>query len=166
MKNTQPRIEISPRQTDRFLDVASWFVLVAVWTVALYGIATLPDTIATHFNFHGEPDGWGSPLFLLFMPVVATLLVPLLTWLNQRPHIFNYPVKITHENAKEQYLKATRLIRTLKFSTVMVFLGIELMMWLSADGTVRPRAIWMLPAILLLILGPVAVYLFSSTRKG
>lgn len=165
MKNTQPLLKIEPSQTDRLLDVAGWIVLAATWFVAFHGLFTLPSSVATHFNFHGEPDGWGSPLFLLFLPALASIMIPLLTWLNQRPHLFNYPAKITLENARQHYTRATRFIRTLKLSLGLVFLGIELMMRLSADGSVKPNAAWMLPAIVFLVMGPLVMYLYNSSRK-
>ena len=49
----------------RSLIITSLCILLPVITgAALWG--RLPDQIATHFNWHGEPDGWSSKIFAVF----------------------------------------------------------------------------------------------------
>jgi hypothetical protein len=46
-----------------------------------------------------------------------------MTVLNRFPHIFNYTTTITEENALREYTRATRLVRYLKLTMVLI-LGI------------------------------------------
>lgn len=160
----QPRLSIQPAKVDRILDAVSWAVLSVMWGIGLWGTFTLPETIPVHFNFRGQPDGYGSPLFILGLPVLTTLMVAGMTWLNRYPHIFNYPVKITPENALRQYTNATRLIRLMKLTVAVLFLGISLMIILSAGGIIEGPGIWFVPAILLIVYLPLAVYIRRSFR--
>ncbi|MEG4037244.1 hypothetical protein QUA03_25885 [Microcoleus sp. S36b_A4] len=48
------------------------------------------------------------------MPVVAAIIFALLTAVSRYPHTFNYPVPITSENARRQYLLGRGLLVWLK----------------------------------------------------
>jgi hypothetical protein len=56
-----------------------------------------------------------------------------MTLLNKFPHVFNYPKKITNQNAERQYTIATRLVRYLKFIVVFTF-SIVVFMTAPAEG--------------------------------
>ena len=49
-----------------------------------------------------------------------------MTVLNRFPHLFNYPVTITEQNAEKQYQYAKTMLSTLKFTTIGLFLYIQL----------------------------------------
>jgi uncharacterized membrane protein len=54
----------------------------ASWAFAAWLYGRLPERVPVHWNLAGEPDRWGSPLeSVLVVPVVITLLVPLLALL-------------------------------------------------------------------------------------
>lgn len=120
LRDQRPKITIEPTQTDRLLEglAATGLLLLLLLPIAYYG--DLPDSIPQHFNAAGEVDRYGSKASLWFLPGMGVFLYVLLTVLNRWPHIFNYPVKITAENAEKQYRMATRLLRILK--TVILFL--------------------------------------------
>ena len=48
----------------RILEILSWIILGLSFLVAVYGMFTLPDVIATHYNVRGEVDDYGSPATL------------------------------------------------------------------------------------------------------
>lgn len=60
-------------RTHRTLFAVAWLLLLASFAAALYGIHTLPDTIATHFTLDGTPDEYGSPTTLLILPAIMTV---------------------------------------------------------------------------------------------
>lgn len=55
------------------------------------------------------------------LPAIGFILYVGLTVLNMFPHVFNYPVKITEENAEKQYNIATQAIRVLKVLIAFMF---------------------------------------------
>ena len=56
----------------------------------LFGVAIwdkLPETIAIHFNFYGEPDGYASKGFAVFgLPVMMVLIQAFCCFLNDKNH--------------------------------------------------------------------------------
>ena len=85
-----------------------------------------------------------------------------LTILNMFPVIFNYPVKITQENALKQYTNATRLIRYLKLVIVLIFGIIAFNMIQNAQGHEEGMGIWVLPLMPGLIFIPLIIYIGLS----
>ena len=74
-------------------------VLYWITNAALHGAEPLPDRIPTHFDISGQPNAWGTPGFLWFLPVVAAGLYVLLTVLGSiRFRRYNLPVAVTEAN--------------------------------------------------------------------
>ncbi len=107
----RPKLKLKLTAYDKALEALGWAMLVATWSITIASYAKLPATIATHFNFMGMADSFGSKINILLLPSMATVLFVGLTILNLYPNIFNYPTSITEENAFRQYRNATRLIR-------------------------------------------------------
>ena len=74
-------------------------VLFWITYAALNGPERLPDRIPTHFDISGQPNAWGSPGFLWFLPAVAAGIYLLLTVLGSiRFRRYNLPVAVTRRN--------------------------------------------------------------------
>lgn len=91
----------------------------------------LPDSIPQHYNARGEADGFGSKRIIWALPVIGAFLFGLLTLLSRMPHIYNYPLQITEENAPYQYKLAARMIRMLKALILLMF---AFLTWKMIDG--------------------------------
>jgi hydrogenase-4 membrane subunit HyfE len=72
-------------------------------------------------------DNWSATKIksVLFLPVVNIVLYLVLTVLSRLPHIHNYMVNITEENAYYQYSNSIQLLRILKLimSAVLTYIG-------------------------------------------
>ena len=68
----------------RILELGAWLILLASLLVAVYGVRTLPEEIATHFALDGTPDGYGSPAILFLTP---PLIVPCLGIVTLMAHL-------------------------------------------------------------------------------
>lgn len=162
----RPKIKLEWTFLDRILEITGWFALVGLWILLkVADYPDLPDTIPTHFNTFGQVDGHGGKITLLILPVIATVLFFGMTILNMFPAIFNYPVKITQENALKQYTNATRLIRYLKLVIVVVFGIIGFSMIQNAQGKAEGMGIWVLPLMLGLIFIPLIIYISWSFKN-
>lgn len=161
----RPKLKITLSTTDRILEGAGWLGLVFIWLIAIYGYVALPETIPVHFDAKGNPDAYGGKISLLFLPALTTALHILMTVLNRSPHIFNYPVKITEENALHQYTLATRFMRWMKLGIVLVFLIIMLSVYLSALNAKTDSGPWLVVFVLLATTIPMVIYLIKSTKK-
>jgi hypothetical protein len=100
--------------------------------------------------------------FFLIPCIVVTTVYLLLTWLTQYPHIFNYPVTITQQNAFRQYVLAIRLLRFLKLVVVLGFLGLTIIISLGKGL----NGAWTAPVILGLTIIPLILYFIASRRIG
>jgi len=118
---TRPRIKIELTTTDKFVEIIGWCALLAIWVMTIMGYSKLPDVVPTHYNFAGEAGGFEEKGMIWSWAIIATILFVGMTIVNKYPHIFNYPVKITEENALRQYTIATRLVRYMKLFVVLTF---------------------------------------------
>ncbi len=161
----RPKIKIERTPTDNILEIMGWVALAGLWILTLVNYSDLPDTIPTHFNGAGKVDNYSGKATLFMLPIIATLAYIGLTVLNNYPHIFNYPTKLTAENALRQYTSATRMIRYLKFVIVLVFSLIVFMTLRTAAGESEGLGAWFLPFTLGLIFIPLGIFVIQSFRK-
>ncbi|MEP6646056.1 MAG: DUF1648 domain-containing protein [Saprospiraceae bacterium] len=161
----RPKIELEITQTDRALEVAGYAALAFLWIFTIYADSNLPETIPVHFSISGEINDYGSKMTLWILPVIGTLVFGLLTILNRIPSAFNYPVKITPENAERQYKNAIQMLRSLKLCIVLVMILAIYMIYTSAKNQSAKNTEWFLPVILILsFLGP--IYFVVKAIKG
>jgi Protein of unknown function (DUF1648) len=112
------RLEIVPRVLV-VVGIAVCIVqLVLVWDA-------LPASVPIHFGVTGRPDRYGSKSVLLILPAVAVALTLLLTLVARFPQSFNYPVRVTPENAPRLYRQGRLLLAWLNVLVVWLFAAIE-----------------------------------------
>lgn len=162
---TRPKLIIPLEKHDLIVIWLTWIAIFALWIIAVYGFVHLPETIPVHFNVKGEADGFGGKWSLFFLPALGIVMVVGLSILNRYPEIFNYPVKITPENAERQYKLATRLIRYVNLSMALMFLLITLMQVKSAAVQSTKGFEFVLPLVLLLSFVPLPVYFVVSMGR-
>lgn len=136
-KENRPKIRIEMEQADWILEALSVCGLLLLFLLPAAYYRDLPAIIPQHFNASGEADGYGAKSTLWFLPAIGLVLFLALTAINRAPHIFNYPVKITPENAEHQYRLATRLIRMLKVAVLLLF---TYLCWEMMQGALRGKA--------------------------
>jgi uncharacterized membrane protein len=161
----RPVVAISMGAADWVPEVITLAALLFMAFLLIFEYPHLPSTIPTHFNFQGTADGWGSKETIFFMPAIFLLTAILLTVLCKYPHTFNYPVAITAANASRQYALAISLLRWMKAEIALIFAYIE---WITVQSAINARSsmgIWFALAVMLLLLGTIAAYIFLATRR-
>ena len=160
---TRPILKTKFRKADFILEALAILALIATWVFPVITYNSLANTIPTHFGLKGEADGWGSKSVIFLLPVINILLFTGLTILNKYPHKFNYPVKVTEENAILLYNKGTRFLRILKVSVVLLFLLIE--SFICSSSQYKQLPIWFLPLVLMVpvLLPIVLAFSFSPS---
>jgi uncharacterized membrane protein len=162
--NQRPHLKPVCTDGDKFVEILAFGVLVFMWTYCLATYAKLPDTIPTHFTFRGEVDECGSKSTFWLLPGVATLLYCVMTGISFFPWKFNFPVKITLENALRQYTLSIRMLRYLKLVLEVTFAVILLQIARAIQGGRMGLGFWFLPLLLGLTLIPSIVYVFLALR--
>lgn len=160
----RPIIKLPLTGYEKILEILSGLgvLFCVIITVAAWRI--IPAEIPTHFGGTGTPDSWGGKESLVLLPVGSIILYALLTVINKYPHTFNYPWRITEENAKRQYLNARYLLALLKTEIILVFAYIQLMTILVALGKARGLGSLFLPVFLVIIFGTIGVYFYKARR--
>jgi uncharacterized membrane protein len=162
----RPKIDIELSLPDRIAEAVCVITLIFLWVFTLTNLPHMPDSIPVHFNSEGEADGYGGKFSILFLPILSTILYAGMTILNRYPHIFNYTVKISPENAGFQYTIATRLIRYLKTIIVVMFSFIVYKTVKTATGQAEGLGIGFLPVFLVLIFTLIIYYLIRASKQG
>ena len=131
-------------------------LLAAIFYLTVVNYPSLPDSIPTHFNFRGLPDGWGSKTEIFIYPGISLLVyilitvISLATAVSSNPLRFiNLPVKIKQplNSAQVEELRLT-MVRCL-FALKTLILGLDtylLYVTLEAgfNRTNGPAAQWLI----------------------
>ncbi len=164
MEESRPRIVLPLGPVDHVLEWGGWVTLLIFWVLLFDAYEALPQTIPVHYGVDGLPDSFGDKQTILLIPAIASLLFIGITLLNRHPEIFNYPVQITPENAPTHYLRATRMLRFLKWAVLLIFGMIAWSTIQTANNQTKGIGAWFLPMVLCLVLIPVFVFLWQSFR--
>lgn len=163
---SRPRIHLPLNYWDWGMEALCIFAFLAMAWLFYTEFSSLPEHIPVHFNFRGEPDRFGPRSTLILLPLIAVLLYVLLTLVGNYPHTYNYPQKITEENARKQYRLATRLVRVLK---VIILLSFAYFISLAIDSARAGGSVlsgFILPVFLIAIFLPIAVYYWKSRQAA
>ncbi len=161
----RPKVNVSLSPLDKILESVGKLLIIIIWGLTLFVYFKLPTIIPTHFNAAGQPDGHGNKLTILILPIIATLLYFGLSKLNQFPQSFNYITTITEENAEKQFTIATRMLRILKISLLIIFSHIILFTYLTTIGITNGLGVGFLPFTLGLALIPIIFYIRQSFKS-
>ena len=116
-----PKIKIKMQPSDYILELAAVGGLVFLVGATYYYYPTLPERIPTRFNFQGEPEAFGAKSSIWIFPGMAFLLYVILTVTNFFPQTFNFPCKVTEENAERLYRFSMRIVRWAKALILLSF---------------------------------------------
>jgi uncharacterized membrane protein len=108
-----PQITIQKTRLDRYLELLTLTLALGSLFYAIYYWSELPPEVPVHFNIEGEPDRTGAAWVLFIIPALNVLLAIFLLLAYRYPHKFNYPVKVTEENAAQLYRTSTNMFRLL-----------------------------------------------------
>jgi len=161
MNTKRPRIKVPFETVDIIVELISITLLILMWGYCIINYFKLPDTIATHFNAVGEPDGFGSKQTIWIIPIVTTVMYIGLFILNKYPHMHNYMINITEENALKNYRFSTRIVRVVNFLCVLLMTYITYMIVESAFGKQFNLGTWFVPIVIgVSIILPIIIFVY------
>ena len=128
----------------------------------LYFYKELPDSIPTHFNAKGEPDGFSQKHMAWLMPTVAFVTYISLVVVKRFPRFLSSPVKITKENANVQRRIGVNLVTALNIIIVMILFYISYSTIEIALGNKADLGVYFLPVMIIALLVPTGLYLHQS----
>lgn len=88
-----------------FVEVLAWIVMAAAFAVAAYGMKTLPEQIAVHYDINGQVDEYGSPASLFILPAIILLCLALISFVAHfvKPQHWNMPFEVREANSDRVY---------------------------------------------------------------
>lgn len=161
----RPRIKPEMGPADWMLEAFALIALISLIGYVVYCYPKLPAIIPTHFNAAGVADDHGSKISILFLPGISLFIYVLMTLINLVPHTFNFPGKITPQNALRQYTLATRMIRYLKTIIILLFFYISYTTTCVVFDMVAGLGLWFMPVFLGLVMIPIISYMIIALNK-
>lgn len=95
-------------------ELVSLFIVLLGFYIALSNYSSLPDTIPTHFNTHGDPNEWGGKGQIFILPIISTVFFLFLTFLNFWFAIADDPRKLINLPGKRKEAMTKEQIETLR----------------------------------------------------
>ncbi|MEG1635259.1 MAG: DUF1648 domain-containing protein [Rikenellaceae bacterium] len=120
--------------------------------------------IPIHYNINGEIDGWGSSSFLFYLALLALVTYVFFSVIPKFPKFFNYPVKVTTDNAKQLSALATGMLLRLKFLVILMFAYINNISVYIAMGNDANFNVFVLSAFMIVIFATVAVFFMKMMK--
>ncbi len=153
-----------------FLQYAAFAAMLAMWAFTAYAVAgphPLPPRIPTHFDLAGRPNGWGQPGMLWMLPIVATIILGLMSLVARHPRAFNYPLRVTPATRPRLEAIALGMIAWLQLEIAALFLLIQYAIIQSARIARNPLPPAFMPIALLVVIGTAAWHtrtMFAAAR--
>ncbi|WP_353949428.1 DUF1648 domain-containing protein [Sporolactobacillus sp. Y61] len=123
----------------------------------------IPDRIPVHFNASGEPIRWGKRESILIPSIIGTFVYLLLYTLSWFPHVHNYPVEITKENARQMYMTSRKMLSTINF-VLTVLISIGLLATVTAGYSSAHLILWFLLVLIVSIMSVIIYYICKFVR--
>jgi uncharacterized membrane protein len=161
----RPKIIPRPDEVDKLLEAVGIAGLLLLIGIPIYYYGALPETIPHHYDATGKPDAFGEKGIIWTLPLLGLALFVFLSVLKKSPHMFNYTVKITHENAERQYGMANKMLRAINAITTCGFAYISYGTVQAALGRQDGLGRMFGPVFLILIMGTVVYFTIRSFQR-
>jgi uncharacterized membrane protein len=164
MFEKRPKITVPQNSTDLWIDRFSFLLFFIIWLSVFVYYPDLPNEIPTHFNGRGQADAFGSKQSIwILMGVFSSIFIGIYI-LNKYPHLHNYTVKITEENALKNYRFSTRVLRVVNFLNLLLLAYILKTIMTPYEKQSTAFGGWFLPTIMIgsLVL---IIYIFVKANK-
>ncbi len=161
----KPKFKINLTTVDYIVEIIGIIGIICLILLPLYYFNDLPNKVPKHFNVFGQPDSYGNKVMIWVIPIIALLLYIGMTILNKYPHIFNYPTKVTNENAEKLYKIATKSIRFLKVVIVVLFSYLNFRIIKTSLNETTGIGYIFLPVFVILIIGTIGFMIYEIMKK-
>jgi uncharacterized membrane protein len=162
MHKERPRLKIPYESFDIIIECISIALLLLMWLYVISEYSQMPEIIASHFNAKGEADGFGNKITVWLIPSIATALYLLMFIISRFPHLHNYLVKITEENAYKNYRFSTRMLRIVNLFITSIMMYVAYLIVETANGVQIAFGNSFLPIIVgFSILLPIALFIYQ-----
>lgn len=134
----------------RITEALAWICAIASLVITVVRIPQLPDTIPTHFDINGIPNGWGSPTSLLALPIIILIVNAAVSLIVRKvdPKYWNRPGTLQPGDEQAWYKASARGCTWTELECSLFCLLLQFDLLNGRSNTVIPLAI-----ALLIVLG-------------
>jgi len=161
----KPRIRVESTNVKRLLELVSIAGIIYIAYALLHNWGSIPERVPSHFGLDGRPDAYAAKSSILLLPVIGFVIYLAITILDRYPYLFSYIWKITPENAYRQYQLAGTMLSAMKAEVIWIFNYIALSAIKISLGKSDSLSPLFLPIMLLVIFGPICLYLYVSYKE-
>lgn len=161
----RPKIPVKLVPLDYFIEFIGAIGLACLILLPICFYNDLPNEIPKHFNALGQVDAYGKRGIIWLLPVIGLVLYVAFTVLNKYPFVFNYPVKVTTDNAERLYKIGTRSIRLLKVVIILSFAFLNFKTIEIALNGADEICKFYLPLFLIVLAILIGTMIYKMTRK-
>ena len=151
MYSERPQIHIEKTMLEKLANLIGIASIIGMVLYILLSWSALPDNVPIHFNAAGEVDGWGSKWSILILPIITIALHMFMEVIERRPHIHNYPERLTEQNATQFYKESCQILNLTKNITTMMLVYLAVRSVLVALEKVQGLGIAVMGAFLLIL---------------
>ena len=163
MNSKRPKIKMPLEPIDVLAEMITLSVLALMIVYIFIIYHDLPETIPTHFNGEGEENGFGNKSMIWLLPGIGAILYIAFSILNRFPHIHNYNINITKENALKNYRFSSRILRFTLVFVMLLFVGIayDIVSYVNGQGNVFGN--WFVTVIIVLsLILPIFIIIYKK----
>jgi len=165
--DNRPKLKIKPTAFDIIIDAISFVLLVLMLFTVIQVYADLPNSIPIHFGSGGLVDEYGDKQLIWLLPGIGFIAFVVMIILNKFPHKFNYLVRITEQNAKQQYTIATHIVRFVNLIMTLIFFYItDKTLNIALQKSAPTLGKWFAPTILSVVIVVIIVIVVVSVFKN
>ncbi len=161
--SNKPVLKLPKTISERLLESLSIVFLVGIYAYIIVIWSEIPDRVPTHFNIAGEPDSWGGKGSVLILPIIATFLFKTMFILSKFPHIHNYPVEVTPENAEDIYIASRKMLVVMNF-LLTFFLVIGALEMINVAQGNEGLGMWYMIGFFVSIFGTMGYYMYRMIK--
>ena len=133
----------------RITEALAWICAIASLVITVVRIPQLPDTIPTHFDINGIPNGWGSPTSLLALPIIILVVNAAVSLIVRKvdPKYWNRPGTLRPGDEPAWYKASARGCTWTGLECSLFCLLLQFGLINGRSNTVIPLAIALLAAM-------------------
>ena len=165
LKAKRPDYKPERESIDLVFEILGIMGLLLLFGYPLFSYGSLPEQIPTHFNASGQPDDFSAKWTVWILPAAGLAMYLLFHGIKQIPDKYNYPVKITTENAAFQYKNAVRMMTFFQASIVVSMAYITLITIQTALGNAEGLGTYFVQLFLLIFIGGGIYFTWQSAVK-
>jgi uncharacterized membrane protein len=164
MRCRRPVLDIPFTLTDRVVAVIGLIGAVLLVALPVFAWSGLPDEVPIHFGISGDPTSWADRWMIWFLPALGLITTGSLAVLARYPHVYNFPVPATDENAPHLYRLSRSMVIWLAAEIAVCFAFIEWTMLRTATGKSEGLVSIFVPVYLVLVFGTIGYFMFKTFK--